>query len=219
MKTLTFIRHGQSVANAGGITMAHDAIPLTELGRLQAQALAAVLDLRPSKVYVSAYDRTAETAAPFCARVGVQPEVHPTLHEFSTIDPVLLAGMNGEQRRPIADEFWKVSDPQKRMGPAAETYAEFDARVRDFMPELDRIPDGTVMFGHGMWFGLLVWKLLGFDAADGTGMRAFRRFQLGLPMPNCATYKLIRGGDGQWRARVDEALLRHLASVDLNPRN
>ncbi len=31
MKTLTFIRHGESTANAGGITMAHDAIPLSEI--------------------------------------------------------------------------------------------------------------------------------------------------------------------------------------------
>ena len=129
--------------------------------------------MTPSKVLVSAYLRTSETAAPFCARFRVAPEVHPALHEFSTIDPELLAGMNGEQRRPIADAYWKEADPTKRMGALAETFEQFECRVREFMPELDSIPDRTVMFGHGMWFGLLVWKLLGFNAVDSLGMKAF----------------------------------------------
>ena len=42
------------------------------------------------------------------------------------------------------------------------------------------------LFGHGIWFALLCWKLRGFSAADATGMREFRRFQRALPMPNCA---------------------------------
>ena len=32
MKTLTFIRHGESVANAGGVTMPHHIIPAVRLG-------------------------------------------------------------------------------------------------------------------------------------------------------------------------------------------
>lgn len=31
---ITFVRHGQSTANAGGLTMAHAAIPLSEQRRL-----------------------------------------------------------------------------------------------------------------------------------------------------------------------------------------
>jgi len=52
MKTITFIRHGESIANAGGVTMAHDAIPLSELGKVQAQALAVALDLQPGRIVV-----------------------------------------------------------------------------------------------------------------------------------------------------------------------
>ncbi|MDO9354480.1 MAG: histidine phosphatase family protein, partial [Solirubrobacteraceae bacterium] len=162
-KTITFVRHGQSLANAGGVTMAHDAIPLTELGHRQAAALADVLDLRPARIWVSAYGRTAETAAPFCAKVGLRAEIHPALHEFSAIDPALLEGMTGEQRRPIADAYWREGDPAQRMGPQAETFAEFDARVGDFIDRLDELDDGTLLFGHGQWFGLVVWKLLGFS--------------------------------------------------------
>ena len=39
-RTITFVRHAQSLSNAGGVTMEHGAIPLTELGHRQAQRLA-----------------------------------------------------------------------------------------------------------------------------------------------------------------------------------
>ena len=93
MKTITFIRHGESTANAGGITMAHDAIPLSALGKIQAQALAAVLDLQPSKIVVSEFLRTHETAQPFCDKVSMQPVIHAGLNEFSCLDPDLIQGM------------------------------------------------------------------------------------------------------------------------------
>ena len=47
MKTITFIRHGQSVANAGGLTVVHHAIPLSSLGELQARTLSALLPAKP----------------------------------------------------------------------------------------------------------------------------------------------------------------------------
>lgn len=53
MKTLTFIRHAESVSNAGGVTMPHEAIPLSDLGHLQAQKLAALRSVPPVAVLVS----------------------------------------------------------------------------------------------------------------------------------------------------------------------
>ena len=35
----------------------------------------------------------------------MQPVVYSQLNEFSSIDPALIQGMNGEQRRPIADAY------------------------------------------------------------------------------------------------------------------
>jgi len=122
--------------------------------------------------------------------VHCQAEVHPLLHEFSALDADQLQGMMGAQRRPLADAYWAAADPRLRAGPNAETFAEFSARVDAFVPELARLPDRSVLVGHGIWFGLLFWKLLGFTADDSAGMRAFRRFQTGLPMPNCAVYEL-----------------------------
>lgn len=87
MKTITFVRHGQSTANAGGVTMLHHAIPLSGLGELHAQALAQLLPSRPSAVWVSQYLRAQQTAQPYCNRVGVAAQTHPLLHEFQPWTP------------------------------------------------------------------------------------------------------------------------------------
>ena len=215
MTRIYFVRHGQSVANAGGVTMEHAAIPLSALGAAQATALARFIEVRPSRVFVSKYARAQATARPFCEKVGHSAEVHPLLHEFSALDPAMLEGMTGEQRRPIANAYWQAGDPGVRMGPQAETFLEFDARVTAFMSEMPRLPDQCVLFGHGIWFGLLCWKLLGFGAADSPDMKAFRRFQTGLPMPNCAVYALDRSATGSWRWQLDERTMRGIAAVRL----
>ncbi len=118
------------------------------------------------------------------------------------------------QRRPLADAYWAAADPQLHSGPKAETFAEFSARVDAFGVELARLPDRSVLVGHGIWFGLLFWKLMGFTADDSAGMRAFRRFQAGLPMPNCAVYELDGPHGGRWSLRADEAAMRAIARVD-----
>lgn len=170
--------------------MAHAEIPLSPLGMEQAQRLAKFLTVNPARVLTSSYLRARQTAEPFCERVGMTPEVHPLLHEFSALDSDLVAGMLGAERRPVADAYWKASDPAARHGPLAETFAEFNSRVAGFVAEMPSLPDRTVMFGHGIWFGLLCWQLQGFEASNLAGMREFRAFQRGMAMPNCAVYSI-----------------------------
>ena len=212
MTKLLFVRHAESLANAGGVTMPNDRIPLSPYGQNQASVLADVLSITPAAVLVSAFQRTQETAKRFCERVSVLPIVHPLLHEFCTIDPTIIAGMNMEQRRPITEGYWRDADPDKRMGEDAESFHEFAARVAGFEKELDGLADSTVIFGHGMWLALLVWRLLGFSTQGSGAMQAFRRFQLALPVSNCAIYALERSTGGNWSARADEATTQRLNS-------
>ncbi len=91
---------------------------------------------------------------------------------------------------------------------------DFAQRVQTFMQaDLPTLPDGTVLFGHGMWVGLLAWRLLGFGAQSSQEMRHFRRFQMGLPMPNGALYQLQELAAGQWRLQADAIALRTLTAV------
>lgn len=216
MKTLTYIRHAESVANVGGITMPHDAIPLSVLGRRQAAALAATIPVEPSTIFVSGFIRTHETAMPFCQRHAMATQVLPSLDEFSVIDPALIEGLNGAQRKPFVKEYWANPDPLRRLGENADTFAEFEARVQTFIDTMDGLPDAAVIFGHGIWFGMLHWLLLGYRVRDAAEMCAFRRFQQALPMPNCAVFTLMQSKERNWSIRANTEVMRHIASVQVD---
>jgi len=186
------VRHGQSQANAGGMTLANPVVPLTELGERQARALAPLLPQRAAGIWSSPFKRALDTAA-----------------------PLTLGGGPCAEREAAVARFWLESDPDHRSGPHAETFREFHtrvARVREqFLPAL---PDGAVVFGHGMWMALLCWQLLGFEQVDCLGMTHFRRFQLGLPTPNTVVYGLTHVVPGSWEVKVEEAAMRAIATID-----
>ena len=210
---ITFVRHGESTANAGGVTVNHALIPLSSLGHAQSVRVAELLPNNPSQVLVSPYVRARDTAQAYCLRVGREAHIHPLLQEFSALDPALLEGMTGEQRRPIADAYWHAADPTIRRGVNADTFIEFDARVAEFMIELPRLPAGCVLFGHGIWFSLLWWKLQGFGARDSQAMKAFLNFRRHFPMPNCAVYGLSERGDGRWNLIPNRRAMHEIAAV------
>lgn len=214
MQTITFVRHGQSMANIGGVTTEHHTIALTDVGRAQAQALADLLPQQTSSVLVSPFERAQNTAKPYCSKLGITAHTIQLLHEFETIDPDLMQGLTGEQRAPLIDAYWDEGDVRKRMGPRAESFAEFAARVDAFRTQhLPQLGDGTVIFGHGMWIALLCWRLLGFSVEDPFAMRSFRRFQIGFPMPNGATYHLRSSATGQWQIHGDEPIMRRMIAL------
>ncbi len=216
MKKIYFVRHGQSLANAGGITMEHHAIPLTNIGLRQATMLASLLTDSPSEILVSPFIRAIDTAAPYSERVALKPFIIQGLREFETIDPALLLGMSGEQRRPIADAYWAEGDVAKRMGDRAETFSEFAHRIAAFKTlVLPTIPDKAVVFGHGMWIAMLFWQLMEFPYDDRFAMKAFRRFQMGFPMPNCAVYCFTEVTPDHWAVKSNEVILRLMVDLAL----
>lgn len=218
MRIITFVRHGQSMANVGGVTTEHHAIALTDAGRAQALALVDLLPRQPSGVLVSPFERAQDTCQPYCSKLGIEPQIVHSLHEFETIDPDLMQGMTGAERAPLVDAYWKESDVNKRMGPRAESFAEFVQRVESFRTTaLPQLEDGTVIFGHGMWIALLCWLELGFTTGDGYAMQSFRRFQLGWPMPNGAVYRLVELQAGRWRLEADEASMRRMLEIAQMP--
>jgi probable phosphoglycerate mutase len=84
VRRLFFVRHGESLANAAGSLDCEVPGPgLTELGRAQADALAATLAAEPgiAAVWASSMTRAQETAAPLAARLGVEVRIHPDLRE------------------------------------------------------------------------------------------------------------------------------------------
>lgn len=213
MKIIYLVRHGESASNAGQATEDPGLIPLTDLGNAQARQLAVELDIRPQRVITSEYVRAVHTAKPFCEKQNIEFITHRLLHEFTMLDPQEVAGTTNAQRRPLVEDYWQVSNPERRMGPGAETFREFANRVDGFLNELDNAPNRTVVFGHGIWFALLLWRVMGFSAYDDAAMRSFRKFQLALPMPNCAVYELHRQSAHAWRIQVNETILRKMPMI------
>jgi broad specificity phosphatase PhoE len=143
--------------------------------------------------------RAQQTATPYCRRFNLNPRVDPDLDEFSLIDPTLIAGLDGEQRKPYVKAYWAEPDLHRRLGDDADTFAEFVERVRRFQNRMDTLTDGAVIFGHGIWLAMFSWLLPGRDVANQEEMRALRAFQLELPMPNCAVFEAARHGSPPWR--------------------
>lgn len=200
-RTILFVRHAESVANAGGVTMPNDKIPLSADGARCAEELAVRLPATAPRVLVSRALRAQQTAEPYCRRLGVVPIVEPLLDEFSIVCPSLIDGMTGAQRRVVVRPLWEEPDPHRRSGAQADTFMEFQERVQRFIDErLDELPDETVVFGHGIWCGMLQWRLSDRHAADAAGMRAFRSYQQGLRMANCEVVRLARPRPSSWSA-------------------
>lgn len=82
MTRWTFIRHGQSTANAGGWFAGHTDAPLSEHGRAQALAARRSIDAVPyDRVLCSDLQRAADTARILVTRPGVAITPHPALRE------------------------------------------------------------------------------------------------------------------------------------------
>jgi alpha-ribazole phosphatase len=212
LATILLVRHAQSHANAGGQTLANPVVPLTELGERQARSLAPLLPAVAPAIWSSPFKRALDTAAPYCERLGQVPATHADLREFEVIDTVHMRGSPSTEREAVLARYWLNADPDARTGPHGETYREFNERVArmrtDFLPAL---PDGTVLFGHGLWMALLFWQLWGFEQVDQAAMTQFRRCQLGLPTPNAVVYAITQLAPGRWAVKVNESAMRALA--------
>ncbi|HEV2702032.1 MAG TPA: histidine phosphatase family protein [Steroidobacteraceae bacterium] len=216
--SVLLIRHGQSQANAGGVTLENPVVPLTELGSQQARTLAGLLPSETPAVWASPFKRALDTAAPYCERLGITAKTHADLREFEVIDTQLMRGSPCAEREAVLARYWLAAEPDARTGPAGETFREFHERInhmrRNLLPSL---PDGSVVFGHGLCMALLFWQLWGFEKVDQAAMIHFRRFQLGFPTPNAVVYGLTHVVPGQWTIRVNESALRAVAAIGVDP--
>ena len=76
-------------------------MPLTPLGELQARAIAALLPATAPAIWSSPFKRALDTAAPYCARLGLAARLQGELREFETVDTVQLRGTTCEEREAV----------------------------------------------------------------------------------------------------------------------
>lgn len=187
-----FVRHGESVANAGGRTQEAGSYSLSERGFRQAEQLASVLDARPELIIHSTYLRARQTAQPFMAKMPHVPVEEWPVHEVQYLDPAHCVGTTQDERRLLARDYWVKCDPNYA-APGAESFVLFIGRVREALDALaSRHEKHTVVFAHGHVMRAVAWLLLFKPSAlDVAAMRHFRNFMEGYPVPNCSVQELF----------------------------
>jgi len=184
------IRHGQSESNAGLPSLDWRNIPLTELGRRQAERVAEVFADPPRLIVTSPFLRARQTAQPTIDRYPEAAFEQWPVQEFSYLGP-LGRPTTAHERAPEVREYWERADPQSAE-PGAESFAGLTGRVTSFLGRLGTQDDGPVaVFTHGIFMRAVAWHLLsGVSAPGPADMRCFRTFTGLYPVPNCGVLEL-----------------------------
>jgi broad specificity phosphatase PhoE len=163
MTRFFLLRHGQTVWNKETRFRGRKDVPLSDQGRLEAEALAEALAAEKiDACYASPLSRSMETLRPLAARLG--REVVP-LPEVVDLDFGEWEGWSlaeAEERRPELFAFWKQS-PHLVTFPGGENLAQAQARSMRAISRLARAhPDQTVaVCSHRVICKLIVLGLLG----------------------------------------------------------
>lgn len=174
---LILIRHGETAHNAGGFVQGRADVPLNDLGRLQAGALADALGGEAlTAVYASPLQRARATAEAVAAPHGLPVIVEPDLAEMDVGE---MEGLSGAQMRERFPEFLAVwagpAGPALPM-PGGESLQDVQARAWTVVERLrERHGDGTVAaVSHNFVIAAIVCR------AAGVPLPSFRRLRHGV---------------------------------------
>lgn len=197
MKKFYLIRHAQSESNAGLVIRENHLINLTDPGRTQAQNLCdwlcdylAAAQETISGVFISPYIRTQQTALPYLQKTGFDATVMPSLQEFNILEFERIFQRELSEIRTMAQAFWQLPNDHKD-GDSTDSFDDFVARVRTARHAFSEMADGSyVVFGHGMWIGMLIWQLLHQDSKQVLNKATFATYELTIRPDNCDVYLL-----------------------------
>ncbi|MFM7225375.1 MAG: histidine phosphatase family protein [Actinomycetota bacterium] len=157
---IVFARHGRTEVNRGGRLQGRIDAPLDELGRRQAEAIAAALVAEaPVRVVASPLARARATAAAVAAAAGLEVEVDERLVEID------YGAWDGVPMADIPPEAWAQwhADPDFAP-PGGESLRAVGARVTAFCTEvLAAGPGPVVAVTHVSPIKLAVCAALGAD--------------------------------------------------------
>lgn len=165
MLSVRLIRHGESLANAGGVTAEPANVPLTPRGYEQAQRISQDFARSPDLIITSPYLRALETAKPTIARFSGTPVETWNVQEIEVLALNRRIGTDAEIRRPWIEAYWEKADPHFVDGDGAESYANFVMRVRDMLARLAALDSGPeeplniAIFSHGQFMKGVWWDV------------------------------------------------------------
>ncbi len=160
---LYFLRHAERDTSGDFFNPAlgHQDNPLTERGLAQARALpAAFAGKEIASLRISAYRRTALTAAPLAEARCLEPIVDARLNE---IDNGVIETLSPEEIRAAYPDFWEAyrSRTSDYRFPGGESGAEVKARQDALLAELTARGEDAVLVSHEGYIRLLLCNVLG----------------------------------------------------------
>ena len=184
MKEILWIRHAQSIGNAGIPTDSASSFPLSPLGVEQAQMLAEKIPFTPDLIVSSPFRRAWETAAPTSARYpSVSMEIWPEVHEFTYLSPASCVGTTTADRRPRVLDYWARLDPDYLDGGDAETFRNVVKRAELAIEHIQsRWEQHIVIFSHEQFIKCVELTLRAPDLPVEEKMRSFPTLP---PIRNC----------------------------------
>jgi broad specificity phosphatase PhoE len=200
VKTIYFVRHGQTEWNAASRMQGQQNSDLNDIGRQQAEVhgrLLARLDI--DVLYASPLDRARQTVEIVQRHVAIEARYDARIVEWNCGD------WSGQLRADVRLRWpkqWAAleADPYHYRGPGCENYPDMLARTRPFVTELLASEARNIaVVSHGMIGRVMVGALMGFDAA---AMIAFRQpndivYRVRLPAASAAAAVLDRFEAGQ----------------------
>lgn len=152
MKTLWLARHGQSVSNAVRRFQGVQDVPLSDLGRRQAECLAGALRGRSiAHVYASPLERARHTAEAAARALGAPLAVVDDLRELSLGE---WEGRTVEEIRTLPGDPYAqwVRDPMEKAPPGAESLVDVQSRAcraLDWIAAQHPNGDDVLVVSHG----------------------------------------------------------------------
>jgi len=197
-RRLWWVRHGESVGNAGERTRDSASYSLTPRGFAQADRLTAWMVEAPALFVVSPYIRAQQTAAPARRKFPRVPVEEWPIHEISYLAPARTRDTTQIERRALARGFWELLDPHFVDGEGAESFAQFIGRAQAALDRLQTRPEPfIVLFSHAIFMRGLLWLAWSRPARiDREAMLLFHHFSLSLDVPNCGVLPLLCGEKG-----------------------
>ncbi len=195
MPKAIFIRHAESVANAGEKTQDPVSTALSAKGVVQAEEFAKTIVTAPTLLVSSPFDRARNTALPVARRFPAVPLEEWAIQEFTYLSPDKYHGTTVQDRMANAAIYWERGDSLFVDGPGAESFQNLIKRCEATVERLKKIPSGTVLlFSHQQFVSAIRWHLEGrFKMVNATTMREFRRFLVEQPIENCGRYEVNLG--------------------------
>ena len=192
--TLLLVRHGLSEGNVRGLIQGQLDHPLTDVGRVQASAVAGRLrsDGGADRIVASPLARALETAQAVASALDLPVTTDDRLKEYDFGDAVSGLTIRETLERFPGWRWTNQGDPSSVQLPGEEGLPVLDARVAEVVAELLAFEGKTIAVTHG---GVVI-------SALNVAMRMHGATEGGSPrvafqMKNCAITELGRDPEGR----------------------